>query len=477
MAKTSKRNGKRERLILLDAHAIIHRAYHALPAFTGPDGAPTGALYGLSAMLLRIIQELRPDYLVAAYDLPKPTIRHEAYEGYKATRTRADDELVAQLKTSRKVFEAFGIPIYEREGFEADDIIGTIAHELKDRDGLDLIIATGDMDAMQLVDDDRVRVYTLRKGMNDTVMYDESAVEERYGFPPRLVADWKGLRGDPSDNIKGVPGIGEKTATELVTKFGEVEELYAALKKDERKFLKRGIKPRIVTILKEHEEDALFSKMLATIRTDAPIAFALPKKKADFSERLAVVLALFDELGFRSLRARARSILGGDMPQDAEAPPESDNGTAWSESTDPEQLAEAKVMLWLLVSDFTDPSPEDICAYTKTSDIAKARASLAETLKKTGRLEEVYERIERPLIPVISTMESHGVLVDRAALAALAKKYRTELGEIEEKIFASAGGPFNVNSPKQLGGILFDKLGLVVKGAKKTAGGARSTRE
>jgi DNA polymerase-1 len=191
---------KKKRLILLDAHAIIHRAYHALPDFTSPTGEPTGALYGLSSMLLRIIQDLKPDYIASCYDLPKTTFRHEAYEAYKGTRTSLDDALAKQLNTSRSVFAAFSIPIFEKEGFEADDILGTIAHMTRDQKDLEIIIASGDMDTMQLIEKGRVKVYTLKKGLNDTILYDEKAVEERYGFPPKMIADYKGLDGDGTDS-------------------------------------------------------------------------------------------------------------------------------------------------------------------------------------------------------------------------------------------------------------------------------------
>src|SRR3989344_4542851 len=305
-----KKSRVKKRVVLLDTHAIIHRAYHALPEFTGPTGAPTGALYGLVAMLLKIITDLEPDYIAACYDLPKPTIRHEAYEDYKGTRAKTDDALVAQIKESRKVFEAFSIPAYEREGFEADDLLGTIAHELKIEKNVDVVIASGDMDTLQLVDDERVRVYTLKKGLSDTILYDEEAVKERYGFPPLLIPDWKGLRGDPSDIIIGIPGIGEKTATDLVTTLGSIEEIYKTLKKDENLLKEKGVKPRVIELLKAHEEDALFSKMLATIRTDAPIAFSLPSEPWKVNGRIDRVLTLFDELGFRSLKQRARSVFG-----------------------------------------------------------------------------------------------------------------------------------------------------------------------
>jgi DNA polymerase-1 len=470
-----KKDAKKERLVLLDAHAIIHRAYHALPDFTTPTGEPSGALYGLAAMLLKIIQDLKPDYIAAAYDLPKPTLRHEAFESYKSSRAKIDDALATQLNTSRKVFEAFSIPIYEREGFEADDILGTITHLLKDRNDLDIIIASGDMDTLQLVDQGKVRVYTLKKGLNDTITYDEKAVKERYGFGPELVPDWKGLRGDPSDNIIGVPGIGEKTGTTLVQEFGTIENLYKVIKKDEQKLLDKGIKPRIIGLLKEHEEDARFSKMLATIRTDAPIAFKLPEAVATNETTLPKILALFDELGFRTLRERAKNVFRKEGEQIAnEVMPDDE-----AEDVDPTKFQEAQVMLQLLASDLTNPSLEDILAFTKAQTFAAAYQALSDRIQSTGELEDVYEKIEKPLIPVLRGMEAHGVCVDKKVLAELSKKYTAELKEIEERIFKVAGHEFNVSSPKQLGEVLFDELGLKVAGkaTKKTATGQRSTKE
>lgn len=181
-------------------------------------------------MLIKIINELKPDYIAACYDLPKPTFRHEAYKEYKAGRAKAEEALVAQIIRSRDIFEAFNIPIYEKEGFEADDVLGTITEQLKDED-VEIVIASGDMDTLQLVDNKKVQVYTLRKGLSDTVMYDEQAVKDRFGFVPKLLTDYKGLRGDPSDNIIGISGIGEKTATTLVQEFGTIEHLYEVLKK------------------------------------------------------------------------------------------------------------------------------------------------------------------------------------------------------------------------------------------------------
>jgi len=483
------------RIVLLDTHAIIHRAYHALPEFTGPTGAPTGALYGLVSMLLKIITDLKPDYIAACYDLPKPTIRHEAYADYKATRVKTDDALALQLGESRKIFEAFSIPMYEREGFEADDLLGTIAYKIK-KEKIDVIIASGDMDTLQLVDDERVRVYTLKKGINDTILYDEKAVKERFGFLPELIPDWKGLRGDPSDNIKGIPGIGEKTATELITNFGTIEKIYAALsarggsasggKKSDAVFVKKGIKPRVIALLKEHKDDAIFSKSLATIRLDAPIAFSLPEQVWSKNVELQKVLLMCDEFGFRSLRERAKSVLtksSGSFSGQSDG----EHEAFIPEVVDVTRLREAQVMLWLISSEFTNPSLDDILAFTKERTFSAgggsasggdgAYAVLEKQLSELGKVREVYEKIEKPLIPVIQRMEDRGVLIDSALLADLAKKYRAELAVLEKSIYKAAGHEFNVNSPKQLGEVLFDELKIIPEKQKKTAGGARSTRE
>ncbi|MHB8860508.1 MAG: DNA polymerase [Minisyncoccota bacterium] len=473
-----KKSSTRKRIVLLDTHAIVHRAYHALEKaeMTGPNGTPTGALYGLTAMLLKIINDLKPDYIAACYDLPKPTIRHEAFEGYKGSRIKIEDDLAMQLQESRKVFTAFAIPMYEREGFEADDLLGTIAHELRKED-IDVIIASGDMDTLQLVDDARVRVYTLKKGIQDTILYDEKAVVDRFGFAPALIPDFKGLRGDPSDNIKGVPGIGEKTATELITNFGTIEDIYATLeKKGDDAFLKKGVKARMIALLREHEEDARLSKALATIRLDAPIAFALPERGWRDNVDARNVSAMCDEFGFRSLKERIKMTLETHHAFDSSAVPESFEAPA-EEDVDATRLAEAQAMLWLISSEFTNPTVDDILAFCKQRTFDTAYAELEKKIAELGRVREVYEQIEKPLIPVIRKMEERGILIDTGVLADLAKEYRTELERIEKNIYRDAGHEFNVSSPKQLGEVLFDELKLIPEKQKKTAGGARSTRE
>lgn len=461
-----------KKLVLLDVHAILHRAYHALPDFVSPTGEPTGALYGVTTFLIKIIRELSPDYVAACYDLPGPTFRHESYKEYKAGRAKADPALIAQMESSRKIFEAFNIPIYNHPGFEADDMLGTIVAQTRKIKDLQVIIASGDMDTLQLVKGDEVVVYTLKKGLNDTIIYNETAVLERFGFPPDLLRDYKGLRGDPSDNIIGISGIGEKTATELIQKFGELEGLYKTLKKDRGILEKEGIKPRIVDLLIAGEEEALFSKILATIRHDAPIVFKLPPTSWREGMDREKILAFFKQFGFKNLLLRL------------DAPGESETTTSEEpaepvpqEDVDPALLKRAQIALFLLDSNRSEADLPEILKYTKTKTFAEAQKYLDEKLKASPGILSVYETIELPLIPIFEAAEKHGVMMDLPYLKELSETYHKELESLQKKIWAAAGEEFNVNSPKQLGEILFTKMGLTAKGLKKTAGGAQSTRE
>jgi DNA polymerase-1 len=471
--KQQTEKAKRKTLVLLDAHAILHRAYHALPDFTSPTGEPTGALFGVVSMLLKIVEELKPDFIAACYDLPEPTYRHEVFEGYKAKRPEIDEALVAQINRSRDIFAAFGIRIFEHPGFEADDMLGTIVEQVKKEKALRTIIASGDMDTLQLVDDDRVLVYTLRKGIKDTILYDEDAVVTRFGFGPELIPDFKGLRGDPSDNIPGIRGIGEKGASELIINFRDIESIYKTLKKGDGAFTKAGIKARTIELLKANEEEAVFSKMLATIRRDAPITFTLPEET--WREKLDVdrILTLFGELGFRTLASRVKTLFGeGTYEERSEA-------TEAGAAIDPQELERTAIALWLLSSETTNPTLDDIIAYGRARGaptFEAAREGIFAELKKS-RLGRVYQDIELPLIEVLHTMEQYGVLIDVPYLQGLSTKMHGELANLEKRIHAHAGAPFNINSPKQLGDVLYDKLGLTLKHQKRTATGQRSTRE
>jgi len=467
-------------LVLLDAHAIIHRAYHALPEFLSTKGEPTGALYGLSSMLMKIITELKPDYIVACYDLPQKTFRHEAYDKYKAGRVKADDALIMQLKNSRQIFESFDIPIYDAPGFEADDVLGTIVEKYKKDENLKIIIASGDMDTMQLVDDKKVQVYTLKKGINDTILYDEDAVIKRFGFKPKLLPDYKGLRGDPSDNIIGIKGIGEKTAKSLILNFGTIEEIYKKIKKDEKLFIKAGISPRMIELLKNNEEEALFSKTLATIRTDAAINFILPSKtfwENVNPKKIEEVFALFE---FRSLFARLKNFFGEQKTKSESFLGSSEGGQpgqlknslilSSSGNINPAKLQEASVALWLINSDIPNPNLEDILFFArldsarlaKTDSFQVAYDYILKKLKEKN-LDKVYEEIEKPIIPIVKKMEDRGILIDKKYFEKLSDEYHKKLDILTKKIYKMAGTEFNINSPKQLGEVIFSQMGIKTK--------------
>lgn len=284
----------KQRLLIIDSNALIHRSYHALPPLTDSRGRPTQAVYGFATTLLKAWKELKPTHIVACFDMKGPTFREQEYKEYKATRVKAPDDLYEQIPLTHELVEAFHIPIYEKATFEADDLIGTITQQ---EPKIEKIIVTGDMDSMQLVDA-HTKVYTLRKGMSDTAIFDEAAVEERYGLTPEQVIDYKALRGDPSDNIPGVKGIGEKTATDLLKEFKSLEALYKALADETPKAqkLKDNVKEKLI----KFKSDAFLSQKLATIKRDVPIDFDLNDAAVKNYDRQKVV-GMLQDFGFKSL--------------------------------------------------------------------------------------------------------------------------------------------------------------------------------
>jgi len=285
---------KRQKFVLIDGHALIHRAYHAIPPLTTKTGELVNAVYGFSAILLNVLRDLKPDYVAVAMDLPGKTFRHDDYAEYKATRKKADDELICQFGRVREVIDALSIPVYEKQGFEADDIIGSAAEVLKK--DYDVYIVTGDLDELQLVDDN-VRVYTMRKGFTDTFIYDKAAVAERYGLTPDEFVVYKALKGDTSDNIPGVMGIGEKTAGDLVAQYKTLDEIYTHL--DE-------LKPALARKLSEGRESADLSLHLSKIVKDLPIDICTGDCVTHEYDRNKV-FELFRELEFKSLLAKLPS--------------------------------------------------------------------------------------------------------------------------------------------------------------------------
>lgn len=286
-----------ERFMLVDGNALIHRGFHAVPFLTTKEGEPTNAVYGFAMILLKAIKDLKPTHIACAFDLAGPTFRHERYADYKGTRVKAAQELYDQIPRIKELVKVLNIPIFEVPGFEADDVLGTLSHHICEKQkNVEVMIATGDLDALQLVNK-CVKIYTLRKGIVDTAVYDELAIKERYGLTPKQMIDFKALRGDPSDNIKGVAGIGEKGAIQLIQDFGSIEELYKQIHAD-----RTGdkIKPRVLELLKTQEQEARLSYELSQIVLDAPIDIQIHPYRFT-AEHLRPALELFRQLEFNSL--------------------------------------------------------------------------------------------------------------------------------------------------------------------------------
>ncbi len=465
---------EREKLVLIDAHAVLHRSHHALSNFTSPSGEPTGALYGFISFIFKVAKELSPDYLAVCYDLPGGTFRHKSFKEYKAKRPKMDDTLASQIEVSKEALKALNIPAYSASGFEADDILGTIVEQMKRNKNLKIYIASGDMDTLQLVDDDRVVVYTLKKGIQEAIIYDENAVLERYGFGPEHIIDFKGLKGDPSDNIPGVSGVGDKTATDILKKYGTIESLYEFLRNEEKEIKTRKAKVsssaeknfpaslRIKNLLLESEEEALFSKSLATIRRDAPVIFSLEDSRWPHGIDRENLEKIFHQYGMKSLSAKLNFFIG--------------------EKKDAETLKEKTKGKPISLFDGTEEK--------KVSNLEEKIISSGDEIReKFGQTvtEKFLIEVEIPLDAILKKMTRHGVILDIKYLKELSLECHKKIKKLEKKIFELSGveparttdgvqsGGFNVNSPKQLGEILFEKLYIGEGRVKMTSTGNYST--
>src|SRR6266516_418613 len=287
---TSSTAPRRKTIVLIDGHAMIHRAFHAVPEnLTTKSGEPINATFGFTNILIKALGDVKPDYIAVTFDRAAPTFRHEQFAAYKAHRPTLPDNMRPQFGRIREVVEAFGIHIYEKDGFEADDVLGTLSVQAT-QEGVDTIILTGDMDTLQLVNE-HVQVMAAKRGISEVTNYDEAAVQARYGIPPQRIPDFKGLVGDTSDNIPGVPGIGEKTASKLLTEYGDLEGVLAHID---------DLTPKEQRLLRAMGEQARQSKYLATIVLDAPVELDLEASRAGQFNRDKVI-ALFRELEFRTL--------------------------------------------------------------------------------------------------------------------------------------------------------------------------------
>lgn len=414
-----------KRLVLIDSHALIHRAYHALPPLTSAGGELVGAVYGFVSILLRVLRELKPDYIAAAYDLPGPTFRHVAYERYKAQRPETPSDLSSQFLKVKEVLDAFDIVVYQKEGYEADDLIGTIAKKLEKNKKIEIIILTGDQDILQLIGP-RVKVYALKKGITETVTYDEKAVQERFGLTPGQLIDFKGLKGDASDNIPGVKGIGEKTALELLKKFGSVEGVYKALGKKNNFF-----SASLAEKLQAGEEDAAISKELARIKTDVAIDFDLEKTKWGGRLDTREIIEALKKFGFTSLLKRLDNVTTSHVV----------NKTGQEAFSFGEKLGGQK------------------------EPVTGGASIKASGMVLSGFLEK---EVERPLTAILQKMQKRGILLDLDFLKKLAGQIIRKINGLKKEIYEFAGEEFNINSTRELSRILFEKLQIPAEGLRRT---------
>ena len=559
------------KLLLIDGNSIMNRAFYGIPDMTTNDGRHTNAIYGFLNIILKVIEEEQATHICVAFDLKKKTFRHEMYEAYKGTRKGMPEELHEQMPRIKEILQAMHIRIVEQEGFEADDLIGTLSKK-GEREGFAVTILSGDRDLLQLATDTvLVRIPKTKHGKTEVEDYYAKNVVETYGVTPLIFIDMKGLMGDTSDNIPGVPGIGEKTAAKLLAEYGDLDGVYAAVDSMKASRMKQN--------LIENKDLAYLSKTLATIKLDCPIPFEFSEAtyhdpfnaeaytlfedlelksfykrfSVEKKEELTFETVLIDEIdGYNALLAKlqkAKEVSFAWITQDGEAlgvavcmdlehvylirfmmfiteAMIADNLLALSRDYqvqlacmhmkkllsfldfhEEDAVFDAGLAAYLLQPnqseyeydtlakvylDVTLPSEKEMLGKEKLGYFSfedekvqkwmayqaivpyKIKSVLREKLKKTG-MESLYDEMELPCLYALYEMEKNGIRVDGEALHQYGKKLRTRIEELTAEIHAMAGEEFNINSPKKLGEILFEKLGL--KNGKKTKTGYSTSAE
>lgn len=543
-----------KKLLILDSNSILNRAFYGVRYLSAKDGTPTNAIYGFLNILLKLIKEQEPDYICAAFDVKAPTFRHKQYEGYKAQRKPMPEGLAAQMPLAKDVLRAMGVTILEKDGYEADDIIGTVAR-LCEESEISCFIATGDKDDLQLASDKTKVILTVTKsGYNETIIYDDKAVKEKYHVTPTEFIDVKALMGDPSDNIPGVKGVGEKTAMSLIEKHHSIEYIYENIDGI-------GLKGAMLQKMKDGREMAFMSKELATINRNTPIEFNAEECVFDGFENNGELYEILKRLELNSI-IKKLDLSGGDNVKENEdifkdfsyqvgdknmisgdkvtvvldfdgdnissaAVGAGNNAVVLNEQDDIKELLEddsiAKVMFDVKeaivklngridiknISDDTaiaaylvDPAKNEYTIEKLASEyfgtviekpeikqlsllddvetdrseyLAKCAVALGvlnerigDKIKENGQ-EKLYQEVELPLVTVLAHLEINGFLVDDNQLKEFADKLGEKIDALTNEIYMLAGEEFNINSPKQLGVILFEKLEL--KPVKKTKTG------
>ena len=534
-----------KKLLILDSNSILNRAFYGVRYLSAKDGTPTNAIYGFLNILLKLIKEQEPDYICAAFDVKAPTFRHKQYEGYKAQRKPMPEGLAAQMPLAKDVLRAMGVTILEKEGYEADDIIGTVAR-LCEESEISCFIATGDKDDLQLASDKTKVILTVTKsGYNETIIYDDKAVKEKYHVTPTEFIDVKALMGDPSDNIPGVKGVGEKTAMSLIEKHHSIEYIYENI--DDI-----GLKGAMLQKMKDGREMAFMSKELATINRNTPIEFNAEKCVFDGFENNGELYEILKRLELNSIIKKLdlsgvdnvkenedifkdfsyqvgdKNMISGDKVTvvldfdgdniSSAAVGAGNNAVVLNEQDDIKELLEddsiAKVMFDVkeaivklncridikniaddtaIAAYLVDPAKNEYTIEKLASEyfgtviekpevkqlsllddvetdrseyLAKCAVALGvlnerigDKIKENGQ-EKLYQEVELPLVTVLAHLEINGFLVDDHQLKEFADKLGEKIDALTNEIYMLAGEEFNINSPKQLGVILFEKLEL-----------------
>ena len=453
------------RLFLVDSFNLIFRAYHArqrtgAPPMRTSRGSSTEAIYIFHNMIRRLLKQYSPEYLTAVFESEEPTFRDRAYAEYKANRTETPPELLEQIPAIERMLAAMRIPVIKAPGYEADDVIGTLARRAAAA-GAEVWMISSDKDLLQLVGDG---IFMMDPMKNDT-LYDPARVEEFKGVPPERIPDLLALVGDSSDNIPGAPGIGEKGAVQLLREFGSLDELLRRAGEVQRKSYRES--------LLNHREQIEFSRKLATIDTNVPVEFRL-EDLAVKPPDLEALAAFYREYEFISFLKELELPAAEGAPQPEPAGPEPDTAVFYDWKAagcpDPGKPVEDILLYAFLV--LADPSA---CALDSliARYLERAPASREETLRALARrlrplvagdLRRLYDEVDLPLMPVLLRMERAGVRIDTERLRELSARLEGELARLTEEIYALAGTPFNINSPKQLGEVLFERLGLRPQG-------------
>lgn len=441
----------KKKLLLIDGHALFHRAFHAIPNMTGPGEFPTGAIFGFFSMLFKAFVDIKPTHALVTFDVKGPTFRDKLSADYKATRKATPDELTMQLPKVKEILTALDIPIYEKPGFEADDLLGIIAHKTS-KDVLNIIV-TGDLDLLQLIDN-HTQVYRFKTGFSDIQIFDIDKMVEIYGLHPSQWVDYKAIRGDTSDNISGVPGIGEKGALELIKQFGSLDGVYEAVERQSN--LPAGkagkIKPGTLKKLIEGKAKAYLSQKLAYIDQKNHLDFDFDKTLLEDYDQ-AKVLELLRGLGIKALDNRLPK-----LSKSAAAQVEKQQVLKPVDAPKPNALIKTEAQA-LIAAYLLDPGRREY----DTSDWT----ALAASLSREKKLLKIYEEIELPLMPVLGKMQERGIKLDLPWLIALNKRLTKRIEELIKQIHKQAGMEFNISSPKQLSEVLFEKLRIPTDNLKK----------